>query len=180
MTTNKKTATDIIKDEVKQSTAPAIVMQGNATLNLPDFTDPVAVEAYITALAAQNEELKQKEERRQEEVSLKAKIDDEPRFGSFRNNLVLRRTPSHEVIAPARDVFYLIEVADLKKKHYPDNKRIYVSDREFATFLTMKAEDIPNITYPMLDERMKSKSAAGPEGPTEPEADDVADDSATE
>lgn len=179
MTTNKSTATDIIKDEVKQPTAPAIVMQGNTPVALPDLSDPVAVQAFIAELAAKNAELEKKESARLKELSLQDKIDNEPRFGAFRNNLLLRRIKNPEEIAPAIDVFDLIEVSDLKRSG-TKNDRTYVSNREFATFLTMKAEGIINITYPMLVERMKSKSATGAEELTEPEAGDVTDDSATE
>lgn len=156
MTTPNPSGSDIIKDEVKQPTAPFTALQGNASRKLPDFSDPVAVQAFVVGLAAENAELLAAEAKRNEELSYKTRIAAaEPRFSQTKNILVLRRCPNPDELAPARTVFDHIEVQDLKRDAKDDLKRITVSEKELMAYQAIKAEGIKSITYKMIEDRLK-------------------------
>lgn len=154
MTTPNPRVSDIINDEVKQPTAPSIVMQGNASTKLPDFSDPVAVQAYIAAITAENAALLAAEAKRKEELSYKARIEKEPRFIPARNNLLVRRIVNPEEIVSARDTFDFLDLTD-KKREEKNTTRTYVSNLELETYQTMKSEGIKDITYKMIEDRLK-------------------------
>ncbi len=112
--------------------------------------------AQVKAAEAENAAYKEKEARREEEKSLKAKIDAESRFTITRDKIVLHRIPNPEEIVSAREVFDYLALLD-NKQSIKKMDRAYLSFKEFAIYQAIQAEGISDITYEMVEERMNNK-----------------------
>lgn len=140
--------------------------ESNIIVPVAVIPTPAEIEALVAEIArlnaqraelvAQRAELVAAEEKRKEEMSYKALIAAaEPRFSQTKNILVLRRCPNPDELAPARTVFDHIEVQDLKREAKDGLKRITVSEKELMAYQAMKAEEIKDITYKMIEDRLK-------------------------
>jgi len=118
--------------------------------------------AWAQKTDEENRKLRLQEEMRQEEKALKEEIKKEKRAIPTRNTLVLRRTPDHESIAPARDVLAYLKVYDLKQPHTETGKKTKVSDEEINAYQMLKADGLAekDITVEMIAGRVKGEPVA--------------------
>lgn len=127
-------------------------------------TSPVYDQDFINRLLAERDAAKQqlaeyqaKEKIAAENHALSERIRKEPRSISTRNTLVLRRTPSHDVIAPARDILAYLDLYDQKEDARTDTKKIRVSDIEINAYHDLKAQGASVVTIKMVKDIMDAK-----------------------
>jgi DNA-binding protein H-NS len=117
--------------------------------------------AEIAEVKAKSAEYEAMEMRRREEKELEEKIEAESRFRQARNTLALRRIKPEELVS-AREVFDFLEVVDKKKAAGGSVKRIYVSNREFKAYRTLKEQgnSVAEITLDMIKAVIKNSGKA--------------------
>lgn len=132
---------------------------------------PEEVINWALRVEEENREFRRLEALRLEEEGLKERIAQTPNFYSTRNTLVLRRTPDHELIAPARDVFAYLGI--YKLRHPKDGKGTRVSDKEIEAYRQLMDEGTKesDITLKMIDERVSPESKGQPAASTVVEKD---------
>lgn len=109
------------------------------------------------AVQEQLAEYKLKEKIEAENRELRESIRKEPRAGSIRNTLVLRRTSDHDKMAPARDILAYLDLYDQKEAAKTGSKKTRVSDTEINVYHDLKAQGITDITPKMVKDIVEGK-----------------------
>lgn len=120
-------------------------------------TDPAQVIAELEAMRQELAEYKKRERIENENRAMADRMRREPRFLPTRNTLVLRRTPKHDIIAPARDVFSYIEIYDMKDAKKKENTKVRVSEEEIKTYQALVAEGVQSITPELIKNIIEGK-----------------------
>lgn len=132
------------------------------------------VQDILDKIVELTQELAAQEVERQREADLKEKIASEARYKPTRAKLFVRRSKDVDIdnVVPVVDVFDDIELSDIKKAK-TGHVRIYTSDDELEAFQELKAEDVENIDYGMVEDRVKAKKMGNSATVVDPETVDI-------